>query len=185
MWNGVEYPGATTAESSTPGGVSGELLGIDAVREFNVIPNIDSAEYGHRAGGQIEVVTQSGTNTLHGSVFEFLRNSDLDARNFFDYPPGLRIPPFRRNQFGGSAGGPIQKNKTFIFGNYEGFRQRLGLSSVAIVPDENARQGLLPTGPGGALQPVKGFNPAVVPYFSLWPVPNGPEIGTTGGSLFL
>src|SRR5436309_6096808 len=137
LWNGVEYPGGSNAESSTPGGVSGQLLGIDAVREFNVVPSIDSAEVGHRAGGQISVVTASGTNAFHGSLFEFLRNSALDARNFFDRGT---IPPFERNQFGGSAGGPLRKDKTFVFGNYEGFRQQLGLSSVAIVPDAQERQ---------------------------------------------
>ena len=90
LWNGIEYPGGTTAQSGTPGGVSGQLLGIDAVREFNVVTNIDSAEYGHRMGGQITVVTASGTNTFHGTVFEFMRNSALDAPNFFygeDVPP--------------------------------------------------------------------------------------------------
>src|SRR5881397_3438828 len=95
LWNGVEYPGGSNAESSTPGGVSGQLLGIDAVREFNVVPSIDSAEVGHRAGGQISVVTASGTNSFHGTEFEFLRNSALDARNFFDQDA---IPPFKRNQ---------------------------------------------------------------------------------------
>ena len=174
LWNGIEYPGGSGAVSSTPGGVSGQLLGIDAVREFNVVPSIDSAEYGHRAGGQINVVTQSGSNSFHGSLFEFLRNSKLDARNYFDYPAGMRIPPFKRNQFGGSAGGPIQKDKTFIFGNYEGFRQRLGLSSVATVPNAQARKGFLPDA-NGVYQPVTGFNPAVAPYFALWPEP-GPEL---------
>src|SRR5436190_13319623 len=179
LWNGVEYPGGTNAISSTPGGVSGQLLGIEAVREFNIVPNMDAAEFGHRAGGQISIVTQSGTNNFHGSAYEFLRNSALDARNFFDRkarPDDPRIPPFRRNQFGGSAGGPIQKDKTFIFGNYEGFRQQWYLSKVAIVPDGQARQGLLPDA-NGVYQPVPDFNPAVLPYFALWPEPNGPNIG--------
>ena len=179
LWNGVEYPGGTNAISSTPGGVSGQLLGIEAVREFNIVPNMDAAEFGHRAGGQISIVTQSGTNTFHGSGYEFLRNSALDARNFFDRqvrPTDPRIPPFRRNQFGGSAGGPIQKDKTFIFGNYEGFRQMWNLTKVAIVPDLRARQGLLPDA-NGVYQPVPDFNPAVLPYFALWPEPNGPNIG--------
>ena len=139
LLNGVEYTGVSVT-AITPGGSSGELLGIDAVREFNVLSGPYSAEYGKRAGGQISVVTQSGTNQLHGTLFEFLRNSDMDARNFFDFPPGLRLPPFRRNQFGGAAGGPIRKDKTFIFGNYEGFRQRLGLSAVTFVPDRPADQ---------------------------------------------
>ena len=152
------------------------MLGIDAVREFNVVPIIDSADYGHRAGGQVSVVTASGTNTLHGTLFEFLRNSKLDARNFFDRGT---IPPFKRNQFGGAAGGPIRKNRTFIFGNYEGFRQRLGLSSVAVVPDLQARQGLLPDGQG-VYRPVPGYNPVVAPYFPLWPEPNGPQLLVNG-----
>ena len=177
LWNGVEYPGGTSASSSTPGGISGQLLGIDAVREFNVTPNTDSAEFGHRAGGQVGVVTQSGTNTLHGSLFEFLRNDKLDARNFFDRGG---IPPFKRNQFGGSGGGPIKKDKTFVFGNYEGFRQRLGLSRLAIVPDAQARQGLLPNATTGIYEPVPNFNPAVKPYFGLWPEP-GQEIFTAAG----
>src|SRR5437899_32187 len=178
-WNGVEYPGGTNAISSTPGGVSGQLLGIEAVREFNIVPNMDAAEFGHRAGGQISIVTQSGTNLFHGSGYEFLRNSALDARTYFDRqvrPTDPRIPPFRRNQFGGSAGGPIQKDKTFVFGNYEGFRQMWYLSKVAIVPDLKARQGLLPDA-NGVYQPVPDFNPAVLPYFALWPEPDRPNIG--------
>jgi hypothetical protein len=184
LWNGVEYPGGSNAISSTPGGVSGQLLGIEAVREFNIVPNMDAAEFGHRAGGQVGIVTQSGTNLFHGSAYEFLRNSALDARNFFDrtaQPTDPRIPPFRRNQFGVSAGGPIQKDKTFIFGNYEGFRQLWNLTKVAIVPDAQARKGLLPNA-NGVYQPVPDFNPAVLPYFALWPEPNGPNLG--GGSAY-
>ena len=141
LLNGIEYTGSSQL-AITPGGVSGELLGIDAVREFNVLTDTYSAEYGKRSGAQIGVVTQSGTNTLHGSVFEFIRNSDLDARNFFDQTNSA--PPFRRNQFGAALGGPIKKNRLFIFGNYEGFRQAQDLSSVAVVPDAQVRQGLLP-----------------------------------------
>ncbi len=184
LWNGVEYPGGTNAISSTPGGVSGQLLGIEAVREFNIVPNMDAAEFGHRAGGNVTIVTQSGTNNFHGSAYEFLRNSALDARNFFDRkarPDDPRIPPFRRNQFGGSAGGPIQKDKMFIFGNYEGFRQMWNLPKVAIVPDQQARKGLLPDA-NGVYQPVPDLNPAVLPYFALWPEPNGRNIG--GGAAY-
>src|SRR6266436_3733606 len=122
----------------------------------NVMTDAYSAEYGKRAGAQVSVVTQSGSNTLHGSLFEFLRNSALDARNFFDPPSeglgGKRIPPFKRNQFGGSLGGPIKKDKAFLYGSYEGFRQRLGLPNVAIVPDDSAR-GLNPLYPGKAMLP--------------------------------
>src|ERR1700686_5423256 len=144
--NGVDWVGGNaTGQYITPSGASGLLLGVEAVREYNVIEHTYGAEYGKRAGGQISVVTSSGTNQLHGDVFEYLRNSALDARNFFDQSIGT--PPFKRNQFGGALGGPLKRNKLFLFGNYEGFRQRLGLSSVAFVPDAAARQGLLPIGP--------------------------------------
>src|ERR1019366_6481400 len=107
LLNGVEYTGSSQL-SVTPGGVSGDLLGIDAVREFNVLTETYSAEFGKRAGAQVTVVTQSGTNLLHGSLFEFLRNSALDTRNTFDQSS---VPPSRRNQFGGALGGPVKKDK--------------------------------------------------------------------------
>ena len=167
--NGVEYTGASQL-AVTPGGVSGQLLGIDAVREFNTLTDTYGAQYGKRAGAQVSVVTQSGGNALHGSVFEFLRNSALDARNFFDQGP---VPPFRRNQFGGALGGSVRKNRVFWFGNYEGFRQALAVSNVSVVPDANARQGVLPA-------PVSNPNPAMLKYMSFWPSPNGPELLVNG-----
>lgn len=176
LLNGVEYTGSSQLAIS-PGGVSGELLGIDAVREFNVLTDTYSAEYGKRAGAQVSIVTQSGTNSLHGTIFEFLRNSALDARNFFDQ---AFVPPFRRNQFGGALGGPIKKNKLFLFGNYEGFRQALALSSVSVVPDANARQGLLPNATTGVYTPVANLNPAMLPFLSLWPQANGAELLSSG-----
>ena len=136
LLNGVEFTGAAE-NNMTPGGASGQLLGIDAVREFNILRDTYGAEYGKKPGGQISIVTQSGTNQWHGSVFEFLRNNALDAPNYFD--AGSSAPPFQRNQFGGSVGGPIQKDKTFVFANYEGFRQNLHQTSVAFVPDAQAR----------------------------------------------
>jgi hypothetical protein len=172
LLNGIEYTGASTADV-VPGGVSGQLLGVDAVREFNVVENTYGAEYGKRPGGQISLVSMSGSNQLHGAMFEFLRNSALDARNPFDQTPGP--PPFKRNQFGGSLSGPIRKDRTFIFGSYEGFRQRLGLSDVTVVPDNDARQGRLRQ-PDGSLKNI-GLAPGIAPYFALWPVPNGPELG--------
>jgi hypothetical protein len=173
LFNGIEDTGASQL-GVTPGGVSGEMLGIDAIREFNVLTNAYGAEYGKRAGAQINVVTQSGTNQLHGTVFEFLRNSDLDARNFFDQGSA---PPFRRNQFGGALGGPIKKDKWFLFGNYEGFRQALALSNVSVVPDADARLGMLPNA-AGIEKPVAKLNPAMLKYMQLWPSPNGPELGS-------
>ena len=175
LLNGIEYTG-TSQLAITPGGASGELLGIDAVREFNVLTDTYSAEYGKRAGAQVAIVTQSGTNTLHGSVFEFLRNSALDARNFFDLS---FVPPFRRNQFGGALGGPLKKDKLFLFGNYEGFRQNLAVSNVSVVPDQEARQGLLPNASGVYAQ-VPKLNKAMLPYMSFWPQPDGPELFANG-----
>ena len=157
LLNGIEYTGSSQL-AVTPGGVSGSLLGIDAVREINVLTDTYSAAYGKRAGAQVSIVTQSGSNALHGSIFEFLRNSGLDARNFFDVGS---IPPFRRNQFGAAAGGPLKRNRAFLFGNYEGFRQRLGVSSVSAVPDSLARQGDLPNA-SGVEAPVANLNPCDV-----------------------
>ena len=108
-----------------PGGVSGELLGVDAVEEFNLLRDTYGVEYGKHPGGQVLIVTRSGGNELHGSLYEFLRNNDMDARNFFDGPSA---PGFQRNQFGASLGGPIKKNKTFIFGNF-------GAAQSASAPD--------------------------------------------------
>ncbi len=169
LLNGIEYTGSSQLAIS-PGGVSGELLGIDAIREFNVLTDTYGAEYGKRAGAQVSAVTQSGTNQLHGSLFEFLRNSDLDARNFFDQ---ASVPPFHRNQFGAALGGPIKKDKWFLFGNYEGFRQSLAQSNVSEVPDAEARLGVLPNAPAGFKA-----NPAMLQYMQLWPVPNGPDLGS-------
>jgi hypothetical protein len=168
LLNGIEYTGSSQL-AITPGGVSGELLGIDAVREFNVLTDTYSAEYGKRAGAQVSVVTQSGTNQIHGSLFEFLRNSALDARNYFDQ---AGVPPFRRNQFGGAAGGPIKKDKLFLFGNYEGFRQSLAVSNVSVVPDAQARLGVI----NGVK--VANLNPAMLKYMALWPEANGPSLGS-------
>jgi hypothetical protein len=183
--NGVEYTSASEV-NNTPGGTSGQLLGVDAVREFSVVTDAYGAEYGKRPGAQINIVTASGTNLLHGDAYEFLRNSALDARNFFDLP---QIPHFERNVFGGSLGGPIKKDKSFLFANYEGFRQALGLSDVTLVPDANARLGILPC---AALTTVTASCNASTPntavvlgkgvanLFNLWPVANGPELTING-----
>ncbi|MGB9148608.1 MAG: carboxypeptidase-like regulatory domain-containing protein, partial [Acidobacteriaceae bacterium] len=140
LLNGIEFTGAAE-NNMQPGGASQELLGVDAVREFNVLRDSYSAEYGKRPGAQVLIVTQSGSNKVHGSAYEFLRNSAFDARNYFNKGS---VPPFQRNQFGASLGGPLQRNRTFAFGNYEGFRQHLHQAGVALVPDANARAGYLP-----------------------------------------
>ncbi len=130
LLNGIEYTGASLI-NVTPGGTSGQLLGVDAVREFNVVSDTYGANYGKRTGAQISIVTASGGNAVHGSVYEFLRNSALDARNYFDQ---AKIPEFQRNNFGAALGGPLRHDKVFVFGNYEGYRQNLGLSALAFVP---------------------------------------------------
>jgi hypothetical protein len=171
LLHGIEYTGASEI-NVTPGGVSGQLLGVDAVREFNVVTDTYGAEYGKRPGAQVSVVTSSGTNTLHGALYEFLRNSALDARNFFDQGA---IPQFQRNQFGGALGGPIRKNRLFLFGDYEGFRQHLGLSDVTFVPDNAARAGYVPDSSGHLVH--VGVSPGAQPLLALWSVANGPELG--------
>ncbi len=174
LLNGIEYTGASLM-NVTPGGTSGELLGVDAVREFNVVTDTYGANYGKRDGAQVSIVTTSGTNNIRGSAFEFLRNSALDARNYFDQ---AAIPEFQRNQFGASLGGPIRKDKLFLFGNYEGFRQNWGLSAVTFVPDGQARQGYLPDSTGTEV--YVGVNSAVTPLLNLWPAANGPELLSNG-----
>jgi len=174
LLNGIEYTGASLI-NVTPGGTSGQLLGVDAVREFNVVSDTYGASYGKRDGAQVSIVTTSGTNQLHGSAFEFVRNSDLDARNYFDQ---ATIPEFQRNQFGGSLGGPIKTDKQFLFGNYEGFRQNWGLSAVTLVPDKEARLGYVPNSSG--VEQYVGVNSAVAPLLNLWPLQNGPELLANG-----
>ena len=183
LWNGVEYTGSSQL-GITPGGASEQLLGIDAIREFNVLTDTYPAEYGKRAGAQVEVVTQSGTNELHGSLFEFLRNNDTDARNFFD---GASTSPLRRNQFGGALGGPVKKNRLFQFGNYEGYRYVVAQTVASVVPDAQARQGLLPNATTGVYSKVANLNPAMLNYMSYWPAPNGAELlsgGVASGTAF-
>ncbi len=164
----------------TPGSAAGVMLGVEAVREFQVLTSNYSSEFGGTSGGVVNMVTKSGTNDLHGSLFEFLRNSATDARNFFDIP---NKPPFKRNQFGGSLGGRIRRDRTFFFGNYEGLRQRLGLTTVSLVPDANVHRGLLP-GAGGTLQQVT-VAPEIRPYLDLWPAANGPASGANSGTATL
>ncbi len=163
LLNGIEYTGASLI-NTTPGGTSGQLLGIDGIREFNVVTDTYSAAYGKRDGAQISIVTTGGTNAVHGSVFEFARNSYFDARNYFD---GTRIPEFQRNDFGAALGGPIRKDKLFLFANYEGYRQNLGESLVTLVPDGTSRAKAVAS---------------VQPLLNLWPIANGPEVLTNGAA---
>ncbi|HXM20105.1 MAG TPA: TonB-dependent receptor [Terriglobales bacterium] len=168
LLNGISINDYT---NQAPGSILGGNLGADAVAEFNVLTVNQPAEYGRTSGGVISGINRSGTNHFHGSAYEFLRNSALDARNYFDGPS---IAPFRRNQFGASAGGPIQKDKTFIFGDYEGLRQSLGLSMVDNVPSLAARSGQLSGVPAFTVDPL------VKPYLAFYPLPNGAVSGDTG-----
>jgi len=179
LLNGVEYTGAAE-NNMQPGGTSGQLLGVDAVREFNILRDSYGAEYGKRPGAQVSIITQSGTNRWHGSAYEFLRNNDLDARNFFDVGSA---PPFQRNQFGASLGGPIQTDKTFVFANYEGLRQNLHQTSETFVPAADARNGtLVPLGSSCAPAQMAACAAVVNQLLNLWPLANGPELTLPNGN---
>jgi hypothetical protein len=156
------------------GGVLGGNVGVDAIQEFSVLTSNTSAEYGRTSGGVINAVTRAGTNQFHGSAYEFLRNSALDARNFFDLNA---IPPFKRNQFGMEAGGPIRKDRTFVFADYEGIRQSLGVSTRDSVPSPAARAGQICSQPDDPNNPCTPHSitvdPAVAKYLPFWGLPNG------------
>ena len=157
-----------------PASVLGISLGVDAIQEFSVVTSNAPADYGKTSGGVINAVTRSGTNQIHGSVYEFLRNSSLDARNFFD---GASPAPFRRNQFGASIGGPVIHDKTFFFADYEGLRQSLGVTTIDTVPTALAKTGQL------AASTVR-VDPKIAPFLALFPLPNGPTKGDTGTYTF-
>lgn len=169
--NVVRYDGVegTAIIDASPGNLNGEVASkfrlqssLENVQEFKVDSNNFPAEFGTGTGGQVSVVTKSGTNEFHGSLFEYFRNDALDARNFFDnIQPGIEKSPLRFNQFGGSLGGPIIKNKLFFFMSYEGYRLRSGLNFVEAAPSLSLAQpgALIP----GTITPV---NPAVQPYIS-------------------
>ncbi|HMF93265.1 MAG TPA: TonB-dependent receptor [Vicinamibacterales bacterium] len=135
-------------------------LGVDTIREFRVVTNAFSADYGRAMGGVISIATKSGANDYHGSAFEFFRDSRFDAPNYFDVGDP---PPFRRNQYGFSVGGPIRRNRIFFFGGYERLQEDLGITLTTTVPSAAVH-----TGP---------VNPAVRPYLDLYPMPNGPDLG--------
>jgi Carboxypeptidase regulatory-like domain/TonB-dependent Receptor Plug Domain len=147
--------------NGAPGSVLGGNLGVDAIREFSVLTSNYSAEYGKTSGGVVNATTRSGGNQFHGGAYEFLRNDKLDAANFFE--AGQRSP-FKRNQFGGDIGGPIIKDKTFFFVDYEGIRQAEGIATVDSVPSPAARLGNLST---GTVTPTA----AALAYLALYPVP--------------
>src|SRR6266478_5131248 len=169
--------------NGAPGSVLGGSLGVDAIQEFSVLTSNYSAEYGKTSGGVVNAITRSGTNQFHGSIYEFLRNSRLDAKNYFD-DHSLPIPPFKRNQFGGAVGGPIVKNHTFFFADYEGIRQSKGISTVTFVPSVAAEGGTLCSNPdpGSTCVPTTvAVDPAAQGFFTFYHVPNnGPVAGSNG-----
>ena len=165
----------------TPGSVAGVLLGVDAVREFQVLTNAYSAEFGSAAGGVINAVTRAGENEYHGTLFHFHRNSALDARNFFN--PRSEPDPFKRNQFGGVLGGRIKKDKTFFFAAFEGLIERLGIVGNTAVPDDNARQGRLANA-DGTFRTIQ-LHPSIPRYLeTLFPRGNGPLLAGGGQRYF-
>jgi len=182
--------------NSSPGNSAGLSLGADAIGEFSVISSNYSATYGNTAGGVINAITRAGTNQYHGSAYEFARNSTFDAENYTD----VSKLPFSRNQFGATFGGPVIKNKTFLFGNYEGFRQNFTQSQIATVPSANARNGILVCGdvatvnalpgtPYGTLPNCTGtftvpVDPQATRYLPVWGAVNGTTTGDTGQYIF-
>ena len=155
--------------NGAPGSVLGGSLGVDAIQEFSVLTSNYSAEYGKTSGGVVNAITRSGTGAFHGSVYEFLRNSALDARNFFDGP---QIPSFKRNQFGGSIGGPIIKERTFFFFDYEGIRQSKGITAVTTVPTVDARNGMIHDKDGNPITVT--IDPNIQKALAFYHLPNGP-----------
>lgn len=176
-FDGVE--GSAIIDAS-PGNINGEIAGpfrlqssLENVQEFRVDSNNYPAEFGTGTGGQISVVTKSGSNSFHGSVFEYFRNDALDAANFFDNIVGTKSP-LRLNQFGGSLGGPIIKDKFFFFGSYEGYRLRAGINSVEAVPGEQAR-----------ICAAVVCNPTILPFLAAFRAPEAAIIARgTGNNLF-
>ena len=176
-YDGVE--GSAIIDAS-PGNLNGEIASpfrlqssLENVQEFRVDSNNYPAEFGTGTGGQISIVTKSGSNSFHGSAFEYLRNDALDAANFFDNIVGTKSP-LRLNQFGGSIGGPIIKDKFFFFTSYEGYRLRAGINSVEAVPGEQAR-----------ICAAVACNPAIVPFLPAFRAPEAVIIARgTGTNLF-
>jgi len=160
---------------TTPGGVSGLLLGMDSVQEFEVLNDAYPAYIGGSGGATVNVITRRGSRSFHGSLYGYFRNSAMDARNFFDRDPSNPFersdpPSFNRQQYGGSVGGPLPGEENTFFFSYEGLRERLGMTLINTVPNDDAREGLLPTGPVTVAEEIK-------PILNLYPRANGRDFG--------
>lgn len=178
--NSFQIDGVFTNDATgiAPSSATGQQLGIESVQELHLVTDPYSAEYGRTAGAAMTAVSKSGTNDLHGSLFNYFRNSALDAKNFFDLRDE-KIPPLRRNQFGGLLSGPLRRDRAFFLFNYEGVRETRGRTVRPIVPSAEAREGLLPAS-GGGLRQVE-IRPEVRPYLALYPLPNGQLFGDGTG----
>ncbi len=163
--NGI---GVNDYANTTPGNALGTNLGVEAVAEFSVLTNSYSAEYGRTSGGVVNAITRSGTNQIRGTVFEFNRNSRMDSKDYFDR--GSDPPPFNRNQYGIALGGPLVKNRTFWFGDYEGLREILGQTTVSTTLSPAAREGRLAAG-------TVAVDPQIARALALYPLPNGELLG--------
>jgi carboxypeptidase family protein/TonB-dependent receptor-like protein len=163
------------ANQLIPSGVDGSMLGVEAIREFKVLSSNYSAQYGRASGANLIAVSRSGTNQLHGSLFEYFRNDKLDAKSWTSNTFGTAKGALRRNQFGGSLGGPVKKDKLFYFGTYEGGRQHQPRTRVSQVPTTAARTGLVSSATSGCLATPIAVVDAVKPYIALWPKATGPE----------
>ena len=174
----------------SPAGASGFFLGLNELAEVRVLTQTFNAEYGGHGGAVIEMITKSGSNQFHGSLWELHRDASLDAKNYFDLGTSP-IPPFVRNQFGAGIGGPLKRDRTFFFVNYEGFREVQASTAIATVPDALAHQGLLPSAgnpsacsnatPSGCV--AIPINPLIQPFLNLLPPSNGPDNGDGTGEL--
>ncbi len=169
LLNGVD---ASTSFGTSPVSAANIIMGVEGLQEFKVLTSDYSAAYGVKQGGVVNMVTKAGTNSFHGSAYEFHRDKALDSKGYFDT---AGVPPLKRDQFGASIGGPVFKGKTFFFLNGEIFRQRLALSPVATVPTAEAKQGYTYDNAGN--KTFVGVAPQMVPFLALMPDPNGPSAG--------
>ena len=156
------------AQNQVPRSAAGVQLGSDAVLEVQVLTSF-GPEHGRGSGGVLDSITRSGTAQFHGTLFEYFRNSKLDARNFFD--PGPEPTPFKRNQFGATVTGPVWKDQTFFMASFEALRDRLTETKVNFFPDALSRQGIL-TGCSGEVIQTLEVHPKIQPYLALYPLPN-------------
>ncbi len=185
--NNLKLDGVDVNDSLTPRlGLSLTAVNSDSVGEFRVVTQGGKAEYGRSAGAQVELITRSGTNLFHGSAYDYLRNTVLNANDFFNNQSGGKVPKYIQNLFGASFGGPILHNKTFIFGNYQGSRTAQEVIRNRTVPTALAKKGIYQYRAAGVVQAYDiakadprgiGVDPAVAKLFAGYPAPNNNDLG--------